>query len=89
MLFRSELVVDIAKVMRVQPHKLDVVSLDSAAPEIVLEALEGKPIYIEDPYVLFELRFKALMDLLDLRSGLSLFDVSELNESERSHSRVC
>jgi len=85
----GELVVDIAKVMRVQPDKLDVVSLDSAAPEIVLEALEGKPIYIKDPYVLFELRFKALMELLDLRSGLSLFDVSELNESERSHSRVC
>lgn len=66
----GELAVDIAEALEVQEDQLDVISLDSAAPEMVLEALDGDPIYVEDDYILFELRFRALMEWLDLRSGI-------------------
>lgn len=66
----GELAVDIAEALRVREDQLDVISLDSATPEMVLEALDGKPIYVEDDYILFELRVRALMEWLDLRSGI-------------------
>lgn len=66
----GELIVDIAKALEVQEDQVDVISLDSVTPEIVLEALDGKLIYVEDNYVLFELRLKALMELLDIQSGI-------------------
>jgi len=66
----GELVVDIAKALKVREDQLDVVSLDSATPEMVLEALDGKPIYVEDDYTLFELRLRALMEWLDIQSGI-------------------
>ena len=65
----GELAVDIAEVLEVPEDQVDVISLDSATPEMVLEALDGKPIYVEDDYILFELRLKAFMEWLDLRSG--------------------
>lgn len=66
----GELAVDIAEALKVQEDQLDVISLDSATPEMVLEALDGKPIYVENDYILFELRIKAFMEWLDLRSGI-------------------
>lgn len=66
----GELVVKIADALKVPEDQLDVISLDSATPEMVLEALDGKPIYVDDNYTLFELRLKALMEWLDLRSGI-------------------
>jgi hypothetical protein len=60
----------------VDEDEVDVVSLDSASPEIVLEALDGKPIYVEDDYVLFELKVKAFMEMLDIqdaRAKLALY----------------
>ena len=45
-------------------------SLDSATPEMVLEALDGELIYVDDDYTLFELRLRALMEWLDLQSGV-------------------
>jgi len=66
----GELAVDIAKALKVREDRLDVISLDWSSPEMVLEALDGKPIYVEDDYILFELRLKALMEWLDLRSGM-------------------
>lgn len=46
----GELVVDIADALEVDEEQLHVISLDSATPEMVLKALEGKPIYVEDEY---------------------------------------
>jgi hypothetical protein len=66
----GELVVDIAKALGVREDQLDVLSLDSATPEMVLEALSGEPIYVEDDSILFDLRLRALMEWLDLQSGL-------------------
>jgi len=66
----GELAVDIAKALNVREDQLDVLSLDSATPEMVLEALDGELIYVDDDYTLFELRLRALMEWLDLRSGV-------------------
>jgi len=66
----GNLVVDVAEALDVHEDQLDVISLDSATPEMVLEALDGKLIYVEDDYILFELRLRALMEWLDLRSGI-------------------
>lgn len=66
----GELAVDTAEALKVRGDELDVVSLDSATPEMVLEALDGKQIYVEDGHTLFELRLRALMEWLDLRSGI-------------------
>ncbi len=68
----GELAVDIAEALKVGEDKVDVLSLDSAAPEMVLEALDGKSIYVEDNYALFDLRVRALMEWLDIRSGTNL-----------------
>jgi len=72
----GELLVDIAENLKVDEDEIDVVTLDSASPEIVLEALDGKPIYAEDDYVLFELKVKAFMEMLDIqdvRAKLALY----------------
>jgi len=37
---------------------------------LVLEALNGIPILVEDPVLIFELRLRALMEYLDLREDL-------------------
>ena len=68
----GELVVDIAKTLGVREDQLDVLSLDSATPEMVLEALSGEPIYVEDDSILFDLRLRALMEWLDLQSGIQM-----------------
>jgi hypothetical protein len=66
----GELAVEIAKVLNVREDQVDILSLDSATPDIVLEALDGKSIYVDDDYTLFELKIRALMELLDLQSGM-------------------
>jgi hypothetical protein len=43
----------------------------------MLEALNGKPIYVEDAYILFELRLKALIEWLDIQSGIKSAQVSK------------
>jgi len=48
------------------------ICLDTATPELALKALDGKPIYVEDEYVLFERRVKALMEWLGLKHGISI-----------------
>ena len=68
----GELAVDMAEALGVRQDQLDVLSLDSATPEMVLEALDGKPIYVEDDFILFELRLKAFMEWLDLQSGIQV-----------------
>jgi predicted nucleotidyltransferase len=66
----GELAVEIAKVLNVREDQVDILSLDSATSDIVLEALDGKSIYVDDDYTLFELKIRALMELLDLQSGM-------------------
>lgn len=66
----GELLVDLARALNVKEDKVDVVDLDSAAPEIVLEALKGIPLFVEDDYVVFELKVKATLALLDIKSGI-------------------
>ncbi|MEM2440592.1 MAG: HepT-like ribonuclease domain-containing protein, partial [Candidatus Bathyarchaeia archaeon] len=51
----GELAVDLAKKLNIEEDKVDIVDLDSAAPEMVLEALDGVPLFVEDDYVIFEL----------------------------------
>jgi hypothetical protein len=65
----GELVVEIAENLKVDEDEIDVVSLDSTSPEMVLEALDGKPIYVEGDYVLFELKVKAFMEMLDIQGA--------------------
>jgi predicted nucleotidyltransferase len=66
----GELAVEIAEALNLREDQLDVLSLDSASPEMVLEALNGEPIYVDDDHILFTLRLKALTEWLDLRSGM-------------------
>jgi uncharacterized protein YutE (UPF0331/DUF86 family)/predicted nucleotidyltransferase len=69
----GELAVDIAKALNVNEDKVDIIDLDSAAPEIVLEALEGIPLFVEEDYAVFELKVKAILALLDIRSGIHVY----------------
>jgi len=60
------LLIDISKALSVNEDQIDLIDLDSALPELMLEALNGRIIYVESEYLLFELRFKALIELLDM-----------------------
>ena len=66
----GELAADVAEALKVHEEQLDLIDLDSATPEMMLEALDGKPIYVEDEHILFELRVKAFMEQLDLLNGV-------------------
>jgi len=65
----GELAVDIAKILNISEEKVDVVCLDLLPPEHILEALNGIPIIVEDNVKLFELKFKTLIQLLDLEES--------------------
>jgi len=69
----GELAVDVAKALNVDEDKVDIIDLDSATPEIVLEALNGIPLFVEDEYVVFELKVKATLALLDIKSGIHAY----------------
>jgi len=69
----GELVVDIAEALKVSEDQLNVVNLDSATPEIVLEALNGKPIYIENDFILFQLKLRTLMEWLDTQTAIQTY----------------
>jgi len=71
------LVVDVAEALGVREDAVDLLALDSAAPELVLEALEGKAIFVKDQYALFELKLKALMEYLDLQAGIEALKARE------------
>ncbi len=61
--------VEIAKALSIDEDEIDLVCLNNAPPQLVLEALEGIPI-IEDPLTRFELEVKALREVLDLGESL-------------------
>jgi uncharacterized protein YutE (UPF0331/DUF86 family)/predicted nucleotidyltransferase len=69
----GELAVDVAKALNVDEDKVDIIDLNSATPEIVLEALNGIPLFVEDEYVVFELKVKATLTLLDIKSGIHAY----------------
>jgi len=64
--------VDIARALAVDEEEVDLVCLNSAPPELVLEAISGIPI-IEDPEKRLELEARALRELLDIRESARLF----------------
>jgi len=66
-------VVDLAEALGVGEELVDLLALDDSPPELVLEALEGIPILVEDPALVFELRLRAMMEYLDLREGMRAF----------------
>jgi uncharacterized protein YutE (UPF0331/DUF86 family)/predicted nucleotidyltransferase len=67
----GELVVDIAKALGVSEEIIDTVCIDMLPPEHVLEVLSGIPIIIDDPVQLFELKYKAILQLLDLEGDIN------------------
>jgi len=68
----GELVVDAAEALGVPEELVDVVCIDALPPEHALEALSGVPVIVDNPALLFELRFKALLQLLDLEEGVRI-----------------
>jgi len=70
----GELAVDIAEALGVPEEKVDIVCLDSLSPEHALEALDGKPIIVESPAQLFELKHRALIQLLDLEEDMKTIE---------------
>lgn len=64
------LAVDMARALKVPEEKVDILVMDSAEPKLVLEALEGKQIYMEDSYVLFEVKMNVIIKHLDMQSWL-------------------
>jgi len=67
----GELVVDAAKALGVPEESVDIVCIDMLPPEHVLEALSGVPIIIDDPAQLFELKYRAILQLLDLEEDIN------------------
>ncbi|MEM2197421.1 MAG: nucleotidyltransferase domain-containing protein, partial [Sulfolobales archaeon] len=57
--------VNVAQALNVDERKIDILCLNIASPKLILEALSGMPI-IEDPLRAFELKVKAMRELLDL-----------------------
>ena len=62
---------------------VDLVCLNSAPPELVVEALEGMPIVKEDEEV-FNLKIRVLMELLDLEENLRIILQKLLAEASRN-----
>jgi len=65
----GEVQVKLAEALGVREEKVDVICLNSAPPELVVEALRGVPIVEEDPGEMLSLKVRALAELLDLRES--------------------
>lgn len=59
--------VDVARALGVEEEAVDLFCLNDAPPRLVLEALDCIPI-VKDPIEAFELRLKALREILDLEA---------------------
>jgi len=66
----GELVVDVAKTLEVPEENIDMTCIDMLPPEHMLEALSGIPIIIEDPTLFFELKYRAMLQLIDLEEDI-------------------
>jgi len=60
------LVVEVARALGVNEESVDIICINSSPPELVYEALSGVPIVLEDSDLALTLKFKALLELLDL-----------------------
>jgi uncharacterized protein YutE (UPF0331/DUF86 family)/predicted nucleotidyltransferase len=60
------LVVEVARVLGVSEEGVDVVCVNNSPPELVYEALSGIPVVVEDPDLALMLKYRALLELLDL-----------------------
>jgi hypothetical protein len=70
----GKLAADIAEALGVPEEKVDIVCLDSLSPEHALEALDGKPIIVESPAQLFELKHRVMIQLLDLEEDMKTIE---------------
>lgn len=66
----GELVVDVAKALEVPEESIDMICIDMLPPEHMLEVLSGIPIIIEDPALFFELKYRAMLQLIDLEEDI-------------------
>ncbi|MEM3677931.1 MAG: hypothetical protein QW176_07285 [Candidatus Bathyarchaeia archaeon] len=60
--------------------RIDLISLDSATPKMVMEALKGKIIFMKDEYALFKLRLKASLESLDVNAASEKWDCLAHND---------
>ncbi len=74
----GSLQIDIAEALNANEEKVDLICLNSAPPEMILEALDGIPIIIKDTNEILWLRTRALMELLDMREATRI-----INETTR------
>ena len=65
----GKLQVDIAKALGVDEELINLVVLNDSNPEIILEALDGLPIIVEDYSEVLDIKVKALMELLDMHES--------------------
>jgi len=60
------LVVEVARVLGVSEESIEVVCINNSPPELVYEAHSGIPVIVEDPDLALTLKYRALLELLDL-----------------------
>ena len=61
--------VDAAKALGVDESLVDIVCLNEVSPMLVVEALEGIPILVEDQAEILELKLRTLTELIDLNES--------------------
>ncbi|MCD6114454.1 MAG: DUF86 domain-containing protein [Thermoprotei archaeon] len=70
----GEIHVLVAKALGVGEGKVNIVCLNNAPPELVLEALKGIPITNNIPEKTFSMKLKALTELLDLKENMNVVE---------------
>jgi len=75
--------VEAAEALGVDEEDVDVVILNSAPPELVLDALSGVPI-VDNPEKRLELEVRALMELLDVRESLEAANRAASQQSTKT-----
>ena len=66
--------VDIAKILEVDEENINLICLNSAPPELILEALNGIPIIVENQAEIIEIKTKAMTRILDIKESLKYLE---------------
>ena len=66
------LVIDLAHALSVSEENVDILCFNVSLPELIYEALSVVPVIVEDPELAFTLKYKALLELLDLEETTRL-----------------
>ena len=66
--------VDIAKTLEVDEENINLICLNSAPPELILEALNGIPIIVENQAEIIEIKTKAMTQILDIKESLKYLE---------------